>query len=89
MAEIDRTGPLDATHGAFKLRKVTKANGALPDGTCRGLLVGSAGTLNIVDGSGETLADVPIQQGWNPLICQQVPRSRSPGLGRDSIGMAR
>lgn len=51
---------------------VTKADTALPGGTCRGLLVGTAGTANIVDGSGATRASVPLQQGYNPIICQQV-----------------
>lgn len=51
---------------------VTKADAALPEGTCRSLLVGTAGTANIVDGSGVTRTNVPLQQGYNPIVCQQV-----------------
>lgn len=51
---------------------VTKADSALPDGPCRALLVGTAGTANIVDASGETRTNVPLQQGYNPIVCQQV-----------------
>ena len=57
---------------ADMLVPVTKADTALPDGTCRCLLVGTAGTANIVDGSGATRANVPLQQGYNPIVCQQV-----------------
>lgn len=51
---------------------VTKADAALPDGTCRALLVGIAGTANIVDATGTTRTNVPLQQGYNPIVCQQV-----------------
>lgn len=51
---------------------VTKADSDLPGGTCRGLLVGVAGTANIMDGSGEVRTNVPLQQGYNPIVCQQV-----------------
>lgn len=51
---------------------VTKADADLPDGTCRGLLVGTAGTANLQDKGGNTRANVPLQQGYNPLICKQV-----------------
>jgi len=51
---------------------VTKADADLPDGQCRGLLVGTAGTANIKDGGGTTRADVPLQQGYNPIRCIQV-----------------
>ena len=51
---------------------VTKANAALPDGPCRTLLVGTAGTANIVDGAGVTRTNVPLQAGYNPIVCQQV-----------------
>ena len=51
---------------------VTKAVTDLPDGTCRALLVGTAGTANIVDGSGVARTNVPLQQGYNPIVCQRV-----------------
>ena len=51
---------------------VTKADAALPEGTCRALLVGTPGTANIVDASGATRTNVPLQQGYNPIVCQQI-----------------
>lgn len=51
---------------------VTKADAALPDGPCRALWVGSAGTVNIRDGSGAVRANVPVFQGINPIVCQEV-----------------
>jgi hypothetical protein len=52
---------------------VTKADAALPDGTCRGLLVGTAGTANLMEQDGVTIrTNVPLQQGYNPLVCEQV-----------------
>jgi hypothetical protein len=51
---------------------VTKADADLPDGICRGLLVGTAGTANLQDAEGTTRTNVPLQQGYNPLICKQV-----------------
>lgn len=57
---------------AASLRLVTKANAALPDGDCIGLLVGTAGTLNYRDLSDTDLSDVPIQVGWNPIACRRI-----------------
>lgn len=57
---------------AGKLVLVTKADANLPDGLCRGLLVGTAGTANLVDSSGGTAANVPLQAGYNPLSVLQV-----------------
>lgn len=51
---------------------VTKADTDLPDGTCRGLLVGTAGTANLHTKDGTLRSNVPLQQGYNPLICKQV-----------------
>ena len=51
---------------------VTKADEPLPGGTCRSLLVGTEGTANIVDGQGEARSNVPLQKGYNPIVCQQV-----------------
>lgn len=51
---------------------VTPANADLPDGVCRGLLVGTAGTANLTQIDGTVRTDVPLQQGYNPLACLQV-----------------
>jgi hypothetical protein len=51
---------------------VTKADADLPDGPCRSLLVGTAGTANIQQLDGTTRANVPLQQGYNPIACKQV-----------------
>lgn len=57
---------------AFNWVKVTKANVDLAGGTCRGLLVGTAGTANLGDADGTTTTDVPLQAGYNPLQVKQV-----------------
>ncbi|HJS46263.1 MAG TPA: hypothetical protein VJ753_07675 [Rhizomicrobium sp.] len=44
----------------------------LPGGIARGLLVGTAGTANIIDGSGNNLTGVPLQQGYNPIQVRRV-----------------
>lgn len=55
--------------------KVTKADANLPYGICRALLVGTAGTANLMDAEGNISADVPLQAGYNPLSCKQVRTS--------------
>jgi hypothetical protein len=57
---------------AGKLVKVTKADADLPGGRCFGLLVGTAGTANLQDAASNTLADVPLQAGYNPIAATQV-----------------
>jgi hypothetical protein len=55
------------------LASVTKDDAAdLPGGSCRCLLVGAAGTANIVDGEGNVVTGVPLQQGYNPIIVRRV-----------------
>lgn len=54
-----------------KFVKVTKANEDLEDVT-KALLVGTAGTANLMDASGGIRADVPLIQGYNPLRVKQV-----------------
>jgi len=44
----------------------------LPEGVCRALLVGTAGTANLIDASGAEHANVPLQQGYNPIGVQRV-----------------
>lgn len=55
-----------------KMLLVTKADADLPGGRCFGLLVGTAGTANLKDAAGNTLANVPLQVGYNPLSVSQV-----------------
>jgi hypothetical protein len=64
--------PAPSTNPATIIAPVTKADSNLPGGTCRGLLVGTAGTANIQDAQGNTRTNVPLQQGYNPLSCKQV-----------------
>ena len=72
------SNPLDYRYGdassapADAIVPVAKGSAPLPGGPCRSLLVGTAGTANIVDGQGEERTGVPLQQGYNPIICQQV-----------------
>ena len=51
---------------------VTKADSDLPGGVCQGLLVGTAGTANLMQADGTTRANVPLVVGYNPLVCKQV-----------------
>lgn len=54
------------------LRKVTAGPGLLPDGPCRGLLVGTAGTCTMRDGGDVLCTDVPLQLGWNPCGASRI-----------------
>lgn len=65
----------DLTRPSGKIREVTKADSNLPDGACRGLLVGTAGTANLMDTTGAVLADVPLTAGYNPIQVLQVRTS--------------
>ena len=51
---------------------VTKAASDLPNGVCRGLLCGTAGTANLIDMYGNTLTNFPLQQGYNPIRVKRV-----------------
>lgn len=57
---------------ARKVAEVTKANSDLPDGCCRGLWVGSAGTANITTKEGDELTDFPLLAGLNPIMVVRV-----------------
>jgi len=59
-----------ATAGKFV--PVTKADADLPGGRCFALLVGTAGTANLMDASGAIRTNVPLQLGYNSLSCNQV-----------------
>jgi hypothetical protein len=66
MAESDKTAPAEL------FVPVTKADSDLANGLCRGLLVGTAGTANLMQLNGSIQANVPLQQGYNPLAVKQV-----------------
>jgi hypothetical protein len=66
MAESDKTSPAEV------FTPVTKADSDLAGGLCRALLVGTAGTANLMQLDGTVRADVPLQQGFNPLAVRQV-----------------
>jgi len=51
---------------------VTKANANLPGGPCRFLLVGVAGTANLMQWDGTIRENVPLQLGYNPIYAVQV-----------------
>ncbi len=51
---------------------VTKAASDLPNGVCRALLCGTAGTANLVDSSGNICTSYPLQQGYNPISVVRV-----------------
>jgi hypothetical protein len=74
MSFTQPVGPLqaDTTSPAYAVRAVTKADAALPNGDCRSILVGTAGTLNIMDLSGTIVADIPVQEGYNPIGARQI-----------------
>lgn len=44
----------------------------IPNGPARYLLVGTAGTATLMKTDGTTVADVPLQKGYNPLVVRQV-----------------
>jgi hypothetical protein len=56
--------------------KIVKINSgddlALANGATRGLLVGVAGTATVIDMTGATLTNIPLQQGYNPLRVRKV-----------------
>ncbi|WP_141688511.1 hypothetical protein [Bradyrhizobium paxllaeri] len=52
--------------------KLVKVTSGQTFARCRALLVGTAGTGTLVDATGTTLTDVPLQQGYNPLEVTKV-----------------
>jgi hypothetical protein len=64
-----QSATLESPSDTFVL--VTKANENLTRVT-KALLVGSAGTANLMDASGQIRTDVPLIQGYNPLRVKQV-----------------
>jgi hypothetical protein len=70
MSDINPDLPGLASAGVYV--PVTKANTDLADGVPRGLLVGTAGTANLMDMRGNIRANVPLQPGYNWVRCRQV-----------------
>lgn len=65
--------PIETSDGpANRYVLVTKANANLGNGLCRGLLVGTPGTANLMEGDGSVRTNVPLIAGYNPLMCLQV-----------------
>lgn len=53
---------------AALIRPIVKSNTVdLPNGACRAVLVGTAGTATLMDASGTAHTGVPLQQGYNPI----------------------
>lgn len=68
-----------------RLVKITKTDDTdLTNGVARSLWVGTAGTANLVDEQGNTLADFPLLQGLNPIRVLQVETG---GTADDIWGM--
>lgn len=57
---------------SFDYRPITKADADLPAGVCRSLLVGIPGTANLMQPDGTVRSNVPLQQGYNPLVVRAV-----------------
>ena len=53
---------------AAQLFLIVKSDNAdLANGVCRAILVGTPGTANLMDASGNVATGVPLQQGFNPI----------------------
>ncbi len=62
----------DAEAPVMKWAPVTKADADLPDGVCRALWVGTAGTANLQQMDGTIRTSVPLLAGLNPFGAKQV-----------------
>ena len=65
-----REGPSKAIISAKDIIPLTKGGGEFA--TTRAVLVGTAGTLNIVTAAGNTRNDVPFLQGMVPLRIKEL-----------------
>lgn len=70
----------NTTTSAVVYRLVTKADANLPNSTTKALLVGTAGTANLMQPDGTIQTSVPLQVGYNPL---QVLQVRTGGTATD------
>jgi hypothetical protein len=70
MSDINPDLPGLASAGVFI--PITKADSNLEDGVPRGLLVGTAGTANLMDMRGNIRTNVPLQAGYNWLRPRQI-----------------
>lgn len=67
------THPPGLTTPATKVAAVTPSDSTdLPDGVCRCLLVGTAGTATILDAEGNQTTLVPLIAGYNPIMVRRV-----------------
>jgi len=58
---------------AVAVKAVTPSDAVdLPDGMCRGLLVGTAGVATIIDAGGNQATLVPLQVGYNWVAVRRV-----------------
>lgn len=72
---------LELSRPSGNFPKVTKSDTVdIPGGPTRGLLVGTAGTATVIDATGATRTDVPLQAGYNPL---RVKRIKTGGTADD------
>ena len=61
------------TSPARSLIKVTKSDTVdIASSVCRALLVGTAGSATLIDASGAEVANVPLQQGFNPIMVRRI-----------------
>jgi hypothetical protein len=64
---------------------LTKNDGAdLPDGVCRSLWVGTAGTANFTDAMGNAVTNFPLVAGLNPIM---IVRLRAGGTADNIFGL--
>lgn len=54
------------------VKAVTKATSDLPNGPCRALWVGTAGTANLIDATGNVLTNFPLFAGANVVQIKRV-----------------
>lgn len=73
--------------GEFQaVRSLTKSDSAdLTDGPCRGLLVASAGTVNVTDMTGTQIDGVPLAAGIPLLLA--IKRLRTGGTATSVFGL--
>lgn len=67
-----RSGIGDASAPGQAVVSVTPASSDLPDGICRALWIGTAGTLNGIDALGNTVTAFPALAGLLPVAFSRV-----------------